>query len=210
MKFIIIGRQGAGKSTFGAFLAEELGTKATDTSQWLVDVEKARQKALMERYGITPWMARGMPPKPNNPDGTLDLTEEFDMSYGWDDVRNRPARELLVALGDAVNSVGNTFLVDRCFDKGDIAVGVRRRNELVEIRKAYHNVVVVFIDRDAGGEQAKDNFELTAEDANVIVRAKTIAGAKQCAAFVANLTRGIGRPLYESSGVIVTDELHAP
>lgn len=204
MKFIIIGRQGAGKSTFGAFLAEELGTKATDTSQWLVDVEIARQKALKERYGIGSWFISGPAAAMSN----AELSEK--LTSGWDPERNRPARELLVALGDAVNSVGNTFLVDRCFDKGDIAVGVRRRNELVEIRKAYHNVVVVYVDRDAGGEQAKDNFELTTEDANVIVRARTIAGAKQCATFVANLTRGIGRPLYECRGVTVTDEVHAP
>lgn len=173
MRYIIVGPQGAGKSTFGGFLAEALGTKATDTSAWLVEVENARRTALWDRYGLT-----------------SDLTGP-NSTYirAWDEKRGRPCRELLVALGDAVNSVGNTFLVDRCFEKGDIAMGVRRKNELAEIRTKYPYAVVIYIDRDAGTEQAKDNLELGPQDADVIVRARSLEGSKAVAeriAFIAH------------------------
>lgn len=176
MKYIVIGKQGAGKSTFGGHLAEELKTKATDTSAWLVEVETARQKALKERYQI---------------DGTL-MTNARPLGQvqSWDEARNRPCRELLVALGDAVNSVGNTFLVDRCFEKGDIAIGVRRKNELAEIKARYPDVVVILVDRNAGGEQAKDNFELgIADTEHLVVRAKTLDGAKKIAETFAKIVQ---------------------
>lgn len=181
MRYVIVGPQGAGKSTFGGFLAEALGTKATDTSAWLVDVENARQKALWERYQITPWMGKAPTDEQIAADiAKGDLVERLDLVYGWDDLRNRPCRELLVALGDAVNSVGPTFLVDRCFEQGNIAIGVRRKNELAAIKEKYPEVIVLYIDPSLreGTERSKDNFELEREDAHFVLAARTIEVAK--------------------------------
>lgn len=179
MRFIIIGPQGAGKSTFGAFLAEALGTQATDTSAWLVEVEKARQEALVSRY----LLGSSMPSvKPGE--------EDVALRPAWDHSRNRPSRELLVALGDAVNSQGPTFLVDRCFEKGNIAMGVRRKSELEAVKLRYPGVIVVYIDREVGEERAKDNLELTSTDTeHVIVRTVTLEGAKKAAKALANIAQ---------------------
>lgn len=129
-KFAVIGPARAGKSTFATYLAEALGTKAVDTSEWLVQVESKRQEVLQERFKSTTWLYEPV----------------LDGYYksGWDPDRNRPARELLIALGDAVCALQPDFLIEQCLKKGDIIVGIRRQSEFDHLPDG---VQVVWIDR---------------------------------------------------------------
>lgn len=160
LRVLVIGAQDSGKSTYGQHLAKALGTECHDTSEWLVEIESFRQRVLMERYGITPWMMKGLPPKPQNPDGTWDLEEGFTTVWGRDDLRDRPARELLVALGDAVCTTNPGFLVERCWDKGPVCVGVRRKIEYNHVLEQYPNTWVFFVACQGSKPDPKDNFEL--------------------------------------------------
>lgn len=181
MKFIIIGKQGAGKSTFGRFLADSLHTQSTDTSQWLIEVETARQQALADRYNLSAAVIRFAEAR------MLGTELQDNIHSGWDPERNRPIRELLVALGDAVNSVNPTFLVDRCFERGLVATGVRRKSELRAIRKKYPDALVVYIDREGGSQQKIDNFELEKSDANLVIRVNTLAESAAAATSICSM-----------------------
>ena len=101
MRYAIIGAAGSGKTAFGGFLAEALGTKAVDTSWWLARVETLRQNGV----GLSGDAA-------------------------WDAARNRPTRPQLVALGNAVCADDPGFLVRQAFKHGGVICGVRRQAEI--------------------------------------------------------------------------------
>lgn len=147
MKFVIIGKQGAGKSTFGRAFAKAWGTEFHETSEWLVECETRRTAALKKRYNLVSHLV--------NQDTGIGIENP------WDTKRNRPCRELLVALGDAVNLLNPTFLPDRCFEKGDICAGTRRRSEFEALVKKYKDeLVVIYIYGREGPDTNIDNFEL--------------------------------------------------
>lgn len=153
-RYLVIGPQGSGKTTFGKRLAARLDTVCTDTSEWLVAVETKR------------------------------LIDSGEGWKGWDPERGRPCRRLLVALGNAVVAVEPSCLVDRCFREGRVCSGVRRRAELHAARSLYPGVVVVWIDRAAGHEAYADNLELTAADADVVVAPEGEEGIEEAVARV--------------------------
>lgn len=149
--FVIIGKQGVGKSTFGKAFAKARGTEFHETSEWLVECETLRQKAMKDRYDFENTITVKVP-----------QTDWHAVKDGWDEERNRPARELLVALGDAVNTIDSTFLHDRCFEKGDICAGTRRKSEFEALFEKYGERLNVFYLSGREGPQVDvDNFELT-------------------------------------------------
>lgn len=166
-RYLIAGPQGSGKSTFGKMLAEALRTTSHDTSEWLIKCETLRQKALWNRYQILPVMQQhgaeiAMPPEY---EGKIKGHYIVNVK-GWNEERDRPSRELLVALGDAVNELDRTFLVNWCFSQGRVCVGVRRKPELQAIRAAYPplNLVTIILSGRQGPEVETDNFELANEE----------------------------------------------
>lgn len=132
MRFIVIGHPRSGKSTVGGLLSSILDTEATDTSAPLVIVESARQDIL-------PMFGGAVQP------------EE------WDNERDRPARPNLIAIGDAMKLLSPTILVDYCFSRGDVCVGVRRHDELVAALEKYPDTILVWV--VAADEERNDNFD---------------------------------------------------
>lgn len=142
MKYIIVGMPRAGKTAFGQRLAYHLGTQATDTSAWLVDVETARQNSL--------------------------ITNGLEIKDGWDEERDRPARSLLIALGNAVCDTDPGFLALRALSRGDVCVGVRRHVELIRVSEVFNrNIVVVYVQRP--GYTTVDNLEITPEECHKVI-----------------------------------------
>lgn len=149
MKFIVIGPARAGKTTVGAALARAFDTKATDTSEAVVAVEVERQDRLIQHLCDTF-------------DLTFDslrdsLREDPDL---WDADRDRPARPLLVATGDALKKLGPTSLADYCFQQGDVCVGVRRKDELLAVCGKYPDARVLWVDRQGVFPDPKDNLDI--------------------------------------------------
>ena len=153
MQFIIIGPARAGKSTVGAALAAAFETAATDTSAPLVDIETERQVLVAEGK------AKSMGADP------LHLLHLMHTAGGmWDGSRNRPARTLLVALGDALKKgMGATALVDACFARGGVCVGVRRKDELLAACQKYPLARVLWVDRPGVTGEGDDNFDIPLE-----------------------------------------------
>lgn len=136
-RFFVIGAARTGKSTMGRALADALGTKATDTSSGITLVECARQGALAA------------------------YDEDYSHIPDWDAERDRPKRALLIALGDAVKQIDPTIWIRYCFDRGDVCVGVRRRDELAWGRAAYPDARVIYI---RSSDAVSDNFDIPVED----------------------------------------------
>lgn len=167
MKFVVIGKARAGKSTFGAALGLALQTEATDTSAALVTIEQRRQELL----------------------GSL------APAAGYDSTRNRPSRPYLVALGDAIKVLDESLLAGLCFRRGDICVGVRRQTELDAVRKAFPEAKVIYVARDGIEEDAADNFDIKWEDADYFVdNSGSVADMLRLAGFIARAVRDEALP----------------
>jgi len=98
----------------------------------------------------------------------------------------------LVALGDAVCAEDPAFLVDRCFEAGRVAVGVRRWSEFAAVHVKYPGVVDIYIDRAPGAEVADDNFELRPDHADHII---TPCDEAQAVEFALHIARYEGEPV---------------
>ena len=131
MRFAIIGPAQSGKTSFAEELARVLRTSCANTSDWLVEVESARQ----DRY--------------------VDLCD--DDLYDWDTNLNRPSRNSLIALGDAVCAQQKNFLIEQAFQRGDVITGIRRISEFETLSP---DVVTVYIHRPGFGE-SQDNFSIS-------------------------------------------------
>lgn len=142
MKYIIVGMPRSGKTEFGRRLAYHLGTQATDTSDWLVDVEASRQNHM--------------------------ITNGLEVKDGWDEERDRPSRPYLIALGNAVCDTDPGFLALRAFDRGNVCVGVRRHIELVRVSQMFNrNLMVVYIQRPGCAEV--DNLEIAPDECHQVI-----------------------------------------
>jgi len=155
-EFAIVGPTESGKTTFGRYFAEFLGTEATDTSAVLVEVETKRQKVLCDRYRLETFL--------ESPDDDSRIVTQWD----WD--RGRPQRELLVAMGDAfVECLGMDFLAQRCLDRGRVVVGVRRRLELETLKAKRRALTTVWIERPGTQGATEDNLDIGAVDCDRIL-----------------------------------------
>lgn len=117
MRFAIIGRARAGKSTFAEYLSEILGLQCSNTSDWLVEVEKFRRRKL---HDLEPTAL----PSP--------------------DFNKNEMRSWLIALGDAVCAQQPDFLIEQALKRGAVITGIRRKEEFDYLPK---DVIVIFIDR---------------------------------------------------------------
>lgn len=138
-RYAIIGPAQSGKSTFAGFLANELNTTFTDLSAWIVKVETIRQRRMAEQ-------------------GYPDLES-------WDESRNRPRRELLIALGDAVCEIRPSFLIERAFEAAPIISGVRRIEEFTTLSK---DILTVYINRP-DAPKIKDTFNIPPSMVDIII-----------------------------------------
>jgi hypothetical protein len=118
MRFAIIGKARAGKTTFAEYLANHMGLTASNTSDWLVEVEQMRRKRLGTLV-------------PNCQDAAPFTKSEH--------------RSWLIALGDAVCAQRPGFLIDQALLRGSVITGIRRKEEFEHLPK---DVITVFIDRD--------------------------------------------------------------
>lgn len=133
MKYAIIGYAQAGKTTFARYLAEATGLKYADSSDWVVRTETKRLHRLKE-LGV-------------------------DISELWDNERDRPRRELLIALADAVCDEDPAFLIRQSYQSADIVAGFRRMEEFKHLRNTIGEVCVIFISRDDRPD-IQDNFDI--------------------------------------------------
>lgn len=117
MKIAIIGRAQSGKTTFANYLSKYLNLKSSNTSDWLIEVEKFRREKLAS---ILPEMSE---------------CSKFDKEQN---------RSWLIALGDAVCHIQPDFLIEQAFKRGDIITGIRRKEEYKFLGK---DVITVYIDR---------------------------------------------------------------
>jgi dephospho-CoA kinase len=117
MRFAIIGRARAGKSTFAEYLADALGLTCANTSDWLVEVERFR------RHRLNVLEPEAMPSP---------LFNKSEM------------RSWLIALGDAVCASHSGFLIEQALKRGTVITGIRRKEEFECLPK---DVIVVFIER---------------------------------------------------------------
>jgi hypothetical protein len=161
VKIVVIGEAQAGKSTFARHLAAMMDTEATDTSDAVVACEEARLKRL---YHI---------PKA----GSIPSTH-------YDYERQRPRRDLLAAMGDALkDTFGLTLLADACFAKGDICIGVRGFQELAAVKQKYGDeCFVIVVKRAAGSGDPDDNFDIPDSEGNLTLTVPEGVGALAVAA----------------------------
>lgn len=118
MRIAIIGKAQSGKTTFANYLSKYLDLKTSNTSDWLVEVEKFRRAKLAS------------------------MLPEMSECSKFDKEQNRA---WLTALGDAVCNVQPDFLIEQAFRTGDIITGIRRKEEYKFLDKS---VITIYIDRD--------------------------------------------------------------
>lgn len=188
IRVAIVGMPQSGKSTFGSYLAEYLGTKAVDTSEWLVEVETERQKALHGDDPKSICLGCGKDTKAG-----CDCPAGVGLRKGWDHQRDRPSRELLIALGDAVCKGRPSFLIDRALEGGNIVVGIRRVEEFESLPQDVYTVMV-----QRPGFDKADNFSVPEESAaEVIINDGDLDGLKAKAEDLANRLAQMDHPLVE-------------
>ncbi len=105
-RFAIIGHARSGKSEFARYLADYMGLKTANTSDWLIEVEKHRRSSLSSLLADGP--------------------ETFD---------KEKCRPWLIALGDAVCAQQPGFLIEQAFKHGSVITGIRRRVEIDHLPK---------------------------------------------------------------------------
>ena len=157
MKFIVIGPARYGKTTFARALAEARNTQFTDTSEPIVIVEEARQR----RLGI------------DRADDT------------WDFTRDRPNRQHLVALGDAMKLLNPTIFVDYGFQRGEIVSGVRRKDELTAAMRKHLSAITIYIDRPGYPRDPADSFDIEPLPWMTVVSGDCVADLERAAKFLA-------------------------
>lgn len=119
MRIAIIGKAQSGKTTFANFLSKYLDLKTSNTSDWLIEVEKLRRERLAS---FLPEMSE---------------CSKFDKEQN---------RSWLMALGDAVCAIQPDFLIEQAFKRGDIITGIRRKEEYKFLDKS---VITIYIDRES-------------------------------------------------------------
>lgn len=118
MRIAIIGKAQSGKTTFANYLSKYLDLKTSNTSDWLISVEKLRREKLAY------------------------LMPEMQECSKFSKDKNR---DWLIALGDAVCGLQPDFLIEQAFKRGDIITGIRRKEEYKFLDK---DVITIYIDRE--------------------------------------------------------------
>ena len=142
---VIVGPRGRGNSTAAAILSRELGLKAVETSDVLID-------HLAEICSAGPWPHAGFAGG-----GPLGNWKRYISS------RKNEYRPMLIALADKLRAQNPTVLIEGAIERGGrIIVGPRKRAEFYTWMGAHPltHVIEIEVFGSGAGEPPSDGFEL--------------------------------------------------